>query len=222
MNNLHIYESSREVPAEAMKPIAAGRLKGMTDINPMWRIKRMTELFGPCGEGWGFEVKGREFVPGAEGTVAVFVDILLWYKQGEERCFIPGTGGSMYIAKEKNGLYVSDEAVKMATTDAVSVACKYLGMGANVYWSKDRTKYAAQPTNDEFQDFVNGEEPPKEEEKQPQKCSRTQSSMIIETCTDKQIAQLCKDYKVKAIVDMTVDQATEILDRLKKAGMISA
>lgn len=216
MNNLHIYESSREVPAEAMKPIAAGRLKGMTDINPMWRIKRMTELFGPCGEGWGFEVKGREFVPGAEGTVAVFVDILLWYKQGEERCFIPGTGGSMYIAKEKNGLYVSDEAVKMATTDAVSVACKYLGMGANVYWSKDRTKYAAQPTNEEFQSFVNGEEPPKEG------ITRVQSDMIIKACTDAEVAAICKSRGVIALRDLTAKQAEGIIKALQERGKISA
>ena len=46
---------------------------------------------------------------------------------------IPGTGGSTFIANEKNGLYMSDEAVKMATTDALSVAMKMLGVGADVY-----------------------------------------------------------------------------------------
>jgi hypothetical protein len=29
----------------------------------------------------------------------------------------------------------------MALTDAISVACKALGMGADVYFEKDRTKY---------------------------------------------------------------------------------
>ena len=32
----------------------------------------------------------------------------------------------------------------MALTDAISVACKALGFGANVYWDKDRTKYDLQ------------------------------------------------------------------------------
>ena len=54
MNNLELYDSFREVPQEAKKPIAAGRLKGMTDINPMWRIKVLTERFGPCGIGWKY------------------------------------------------------------------------------------------------------------------------------------------------------------------------
>lgn len=51
-DNMRIYNAVREVPKEAQKPITAGRLKGMTDINPMWRIKKLTELFGPCGVGW--------------------------------------------------------------------------------------------------------------------------------------------------------------------------
>lgn len=56
MGNLDIYNASRAVPKEAQKPITAGRIKGFTDINPMWRIKQLTELFGPCGIGWYYEV----------------------------------------------------------------------------------------------------------------------------------------------------------------------
>jgi hypothetical protein len=41
----------------------------------------------------------------------------------------------------KKGAYANDEAYKMATTDAISVACKQLGMGADIYWSADNTKY---------------------------------------------------------------------------------
>ena len=48
------------------------------------------------------------------------------------------------VANEKNGLYTSDECYKMALTDAISVACKALGFGADVYWGADRTKYTPQ------------------------------------------------------------------------------
>ena len=37
--NMSIYNAVRSVPNEAIKPIGAGRLKGFSDINPMWRIK---------------------------------------------------------------------------------------------------------------------------------------------------------------------------------------
>ncbi len=141
-NNLRIYEAARAVPASATKEIAGGRLKGMTDINPMWRIKKLTELFGPCGIGWKYEVTRQELQPGANGEIAAFVNINLYIKKdGEWSEPIPGTGGSMFVAKEKTGLYTSDECYKMALTDAISVACKALGFGADVYWKADRTKY---------------------------------------------------------------------------------
>jgi hypothetical protein len=139
---LSIYNKVRAVPSEAQKPIQGGRLKGMTDINPMWRIKALTELFGPCGIGWKYTITEKRLESGANDEIAVFVDINLYIKyQGEWSEAIPGTGGSMFVAKESRGLYTSDECFKMALTDAISVACKSLGVGADVYWEKDRTKY---------------------------------------------------------------------------------
>lgn len=144
MDNMRIYNRVRAVPKEAIKPITAGRLKGMSDINPLWRIQTLTELFGPCGQGWKYIITRREFVPGANDECACFVDIDLYYRleDGSWSEAVPGTGGSSYIANERNGLYTSDEAGKMALTDALSVACKALGIGADVYWAAGRSKYS--------------------------------------------------------------------------------
>lgn len=140
--NLRLYGRYAEVPQEAQKKITGGRLNGKTDINPMWRIKSLTEEFGECGFGWYYTVKNRWLEPGANGEVAGFVEIELFVKRGEAwSAPICGMGGSMFVAKEKTGLYTSDEVYKMATTDAISVACKQLGFGASVYWSGDNTKY---------------------------------------------------------------------------------
>jgi len=148
MDNLSIYNSCREVPQDAQKLIGGGRLKGMTDINPMWRIKKLTELFGPVGFGWYTEITERfiETSSTGEATANIFLNLYVkmadvWSKP------IPGIGGSMFVAKEKNGAYTCDEAYKMAYTDAISVACKALGMGADVYYQKDRTKYDPQAAN---------------------------------------------------------------------------
>ena len=143
VNTLELYNMYRKVPDEAKKPIRGGRLNGMTDINPMWRIKCLTEFFGPAGIGWGAQmVNEPTYRENPEtGEVACFVEILLWYKLGDQRGEIYGYGGSMFISKEKNGLYTDDECEKKAYTDAISVACKSLGIGADVYWEKDSTKY---------------------------------------------------------------------------------
>lgn len=146
---MDIYKAVQSVPESAKKPITGGRLKGKTDINPMWRIKTLTEQFGPCGIGWYYTVTKQWLEPCGD-EIAAFVNIELyictdsvWSKP------IPGHGGSMFAAKEKNGINISDECYKMATTDALSVACKMLGIGADVYWDKDKTKYDTnEPKND--------------------------------------------------------------------------
>ena len=59
MGNMDLYDRFRVVPDEAKKTIAAGKLKGFTDVNPMWRIKMLTEQFGPCGFGWYTEITNK-------------------------------------------------------------------------------------------------------------------------------------------------------------------
>lgn len=142
MENMAIYNAARSVPDSAKRQIGAGRLKGKTDINPMWRLKTLTEQFGPCGIGWKYVITDKRLEQGANGEVAAFLDIDLFVKvDGAWSEAIPGTGGSAFVAKEKNGPYTSDECFKMALTDAISVACKALGFGADVYWEADRSKY---------------------------------------------------------------------------------
>ena len=146
MGNLDIYNSVKSVPQTALKTIQAGRLKGKSDINPMWRIKALTEAFGPCGIGWKYTITDKQTINGGNNEIAAFVDIDLFVKyNGEWSEAIPGTGGSSFVANEKNGFYVSDECFKMALTDAISVACKALGVAADVYWNEDNTKYDEPP-----------------------------------------------------------------------------
>lgn len=141
MGNLDLYNKVKSVPEKAKKTIGAGRTKGFTDINPMWRIKVLTEEFGPCGFGWYYTVE-KKWTETVGNETCAFVDISLFVKIGDEWSKpIHGTGGSRLATSERSGVHVSDECYKMATTDAISVACKQLGIGADVYWDKDKTKY---------------------------------------------------------------------------------
>ncbi|MBR4614997.1 MAG: hypothetical protein IKO55_05270 [Kiritimatiellae bacterium] len=145
--NLEIYNAVRSVPSDAKKKITGGRLNGKTDINPMWRIKTLTAQFGPCGIGWYYEITKQWLETGHGGEIAAFCNINLYVcVDGEWSRAIPGTGGSAFVASESKGLYTSDECFKMALTDALSVACKSLGFGADVYWEADSTKYDVRPT----------------------------------------------------------------------------
>lgn len=145
-DNLRLYNKFKGVPDNAKKPISGGRLKGFTDISPIWRIKTLTEAFGPCGIGWnvrctGYRTESNEDV----GETAVFVDIELIYRETPDSDWsapVFGTGGAKLSIIEKEGIRFDDEAYKKAYTDAISVACKSLGIGADVYWDRDTDKYS--------------------------------------------------------------------------------
>ena len=134
MANLDIYDKLKSVPESALKTIGAGRLKGKSDINPQWRYMRLTEVFGPCGIGWKFTIEKQWIEAYSNGEIACFVNVLLFFKHGEIWSEgIPGNGGSMFVANESKGPYVSDECYKMATTDAIGTAAKMIGLASDVY-----------------------------------------------------------------------------------------
>jgi len=140
---MELWNKISKPPVNALKTIGAGRLKGKSDINPQWRYQAMTENFGVCGVGWKFTVDKKWTEPAPEGQVFVFADISLYIKVDDVWSeAIPGNGGSMLIAKEKEGLHASDEGYKMAVTDALGTAMKMIGMAAEIYLGNfDGSKY---------------------------------------------------------------------------------
>ncbi len=206
-NNLELYNKVRSVPQEAKKEIKGGRLKGMTDINPMWRIKTLTEQFGICGIGWKTEIVRTWLDTGANGEIIANVEIKLFIKidnQWSEG--IPGIGGSKFTSKESNSLYTDDECYKKAFTDACSVACKMLGIGADVYFEKDKTKYDV-----------------KEEDVQQTTNTKSKFAQVTELIKDTELTMdnvkewIIKYYKEDiAIDDLTDRQFNTLIKALKK------
>ena len=199
MENLEFYNKFRSVPQDAQKEIGAGRLKGFTDINPMWRIKILTETFGPCGIGWYTEIINK-WSENTGNEIAVFVEINLYIKiENEWSKPIYGIGGSKLLMQESKGPYTSDEAYKMAYTDAISIACKALGVGADIYYSKDRTKYSSEET--EIRD------------------SSIILAAISEINNSTTLAQITKIWNDNKKYDVSKALALAITNRRKKLGI---
>jgi hypothetical protein len=214
MNNLELYNKVREVPQEALKPITAGRLKGKSDINPMWRIKTLTEQFGMIGIGWYYDILEERIEEGAKNEKCALIKIALYIKvDGEWSKPILGTGGSSFVANEKNGLYTNDECFKMALTDAISVCCKMLGIGANVYWDKDKSKYQ-QPTQPI--------KPPQQPKKEYEKISDEQVQTLMELAGDKvELAKrIIKKYNYKSSREISVHDYNNICKEITKEIML--
>ena len=94
MENLELYNAFAGVPENAKKPIQAGKLKGKTDINPMWRIKTLTAAFGPCGFGWTTKIT-EHWIERDGGESSAWVRLELRVKvNGQWSEPIEGIGGS--------------------------------------------------------------------------------------------------------------------------------
>ena len=145
-NNMDLWNKVCRPPKEALKTIKGGRLSGMTDVNPQWRLKVMTETFGPCGQGWHYVIDHLWTEPGPAETVMCFAKVTV--TAGGKG--VQGVGGSMLVARETAGLRPNDEGYKMAVTDALSTAMKTLGVAADIYaglW--DGSKYLEAPPSGE-------------------------------------------------------------------------
>lgn len=120
----------------------AGGFSG-TAIKPMYSIQKMTEIFGPCGTGWGYTKPEYEVSTLEGGQVLVYCTVGLWYmKDGVKSDLVYGAGGDFVVGKNKHGLNPDDEAYKKCLTDALMNAMKHIGMAADVHMGQfDGNKY---------------------------------------------------------------------------------
>ena len=203
--NMKIYEQLKTVPQQYLKTIQAGRLKGMSDIKPQWRIETMTKVFGICGFGWKVQNVKFEYRNGSHEQMTCHCYLELFVKVDDVWSDpIVGVGGSSFIANEKNGLYTSDECEKMAYTDALGGAMKMLGMAADVYMG-EASKYS-QPAQ--------ATQPPAQEKSwlnQTDKAGNqtTQWANVMAAITAgkvKSIADVTAHYKLNKEVQSTLEQ----------------
>lgn len=226
---INIYESLARPPKDALKEIGGGKLKGMTDINPQWRYKVMTEKFGLIGVGWKYEVQKLWTEQGAGGEVLAFAQVAVFVKDGENWSDpIEGIGGSKLVALEKERPVSNDEGYKMAVTDAFSTALKMLGVAADIYAGRwDGSKYRdapdqlppkAQAVKDAFNgEVVKPKQPPAKLAFKPKGGETTpaEKEAIAKLLSSKDLTgkPLFSKDEMKAYSDMRKDKtAAELID----------
>lgn len=151
-NNRQFWDALRTPDPAATKKFDRGGFKG-TMTSPIYIAQRMTEVFGPVGLGWGWEIQHLYFIP-AERPEVCHGQVLVWWKFPElvgdgpgGRCEIVHVGGGQLLKYRKVGgetkpVGYDDEAVKGIITDAIGKALSYLGMSADIHMGLfDDVKY---------------------------------------------------------------------------------
>ena len=132
-DNLRIWSQVEKTnPSHTKKVNQRG---GFTAISAAYQIKRATEVFGPIGEGWGYDAWSPIFQ-----DALVIVPVTLWH--GDRA----NTFGPMYGGAEwKNGTRLDSDGPKKATTDALTKLLSQLGFNADVFEGRfDDSKYVAE------------------------------------------------------------------------------
>ncbi|NBM69189.1 hypothetical protein [Proteus sp. G2663] len=169
-NNLNIWKRVQRTDPRFTKPLEGMGFVG-TSINSTYMFMRATEIFGPIGEGWGYEVLEEKFIDGKplvepvldernkqvatrflrDGDGALFceqnhsIKIRFWYIiECETRGEFESYGATPYRYQTNYGIKVDGEAIKKSLTDAIKKALSMLGFSSDVFMGMhDNPEYLA-------------------------------------------------------------------------------
>jgi hypothetical protein len=111
-------------------------------------MRKATEVFGPCGEGWGWTVLEDRFDEGGplQGPTKEWPDaprinaklhtlkIQLWYlgKEGQ-KCTVEHYGHTPFVLIQGGKIITDWEAAKKSLTDAIGKCLQPLGFAADIH-----------------------------------------------------------------------------------------
>jgi len=147
-DNTRIWDQVNTTDPSATKNFTGmGGFKG-TAIKPTYLMRKATEVFGPCGEGWGwtvledrFDEGGPLLAPTKEWPEAPRINaklhtikIELWYlgKDGQ-KCTVQHYGHTPFVLLQQGKIITDWEAAKKSLTDAIGKCLQPLGFAADIH-----------------------------------------------------------------------------------------
>lgn len=157
-DNLSIWKQVQRTDPRFTKPLEGAGFQG-TSINSNYMFMRATEIFGPIGEGWGYEVVEEKFLDGKPLTEPVMennkqvalrylrdadgslfceqnhsIKIQFWYRSKVGKCcYFESYGATPYRYQTQYGIKVDSEVIKKSLTDAIKKALSMLGFSSDVF-----------------------------------------------------------------------------------------
>ena len=141
-NNMDLWNRVKVTDPAAVKKITGKPYQGHSP-KPYWLIQRATEEFGPCGEGWGVEVKSESFFRMTEADVMHSCVVVVWYMKDGKRCAIEQMGQTKACyAKSAGGLMLDEDAGKKSVTDGMVKCLSMIGFAGDIFSGQwDDSKY---------------------------------------------------------------------------------
>ncbi len=156
MDNMELWRSVCVTDPRAVKPITGKQYKGNSP-KPYWVIQRATEVFGPCGLGWGVQILSERFERFGDEALHI-AHVMVWYLKDGKRCEIEQMGQTRAAYISAAGKHIVDEdAPKKSATDGMVKCLSMLGFAGDIFsgqwddskyvqWAAEETKRREMPT----------------------------------------------------------------------------
>ena len=143
MDNMELWRSVCVTDPKAVKPITGKQYKGNSP-KPYWVIQRATEVFGPCGLGWGVQILSERFERFGDEALHI-AHVKVWYMQDGKRGEIEQMGQTRAAYISAAGKHIVDEdAPKKSATDGMVKCLSMLGFAGDIFSGQwDDSKYVA-------------------------------------------------------------------------------
>lgn len=161
MDNMKLWHTVCVTDPKAVKPITGKQYKGNSP-KPYWVIQRATEVFGPCGLGWGVQILSERFERFGDEALHI-AHVMVWYMKEGKRCEIEQMGQTRAAYISAAGKHIVDEdAPKKSATDGMVKCLSMLGFAGDIFsgqwddskyvaWAAEETKRREMPTITEQQ-----------------------------------------------------------------------
>ena len=145
MSNKALWDRVCVTDPAAVKPITGKQYSGNSP-KPYWIVERLTDEFGPCGIGWGFQIINERFERFSDTDSLHVAVVRLWYVQDGKRGELEQIGQTKASYVTSKGSFMLDEdAPKKSVTDALVKCASYLGFAGDIFSGRwDDSKYVAE------------------------------------------------------------------------------
>lgn len=136
--NMNIWDAVEKTNPMFTK--ASPRNGGQTSIKTQYQALKATNVFGPVGKGWGFDTTEPVYSTNeVTHERDITIGVRFWWKDEDGIHFVPSENGYIYTSDyihyltSKGEWKLDDDAIKKATTDALTKCLSYLGFSADVF-----------------------------------------------------------------------------------------
>lgn len=142
MSNTDLWDRVCKTDPNHVKPITGKQYSGNSP-KPYYIVRRLTEEFGPCGTGWGFDIISERMERMSDTDILHIAQIEFWY--GSEGAKFQQMGQTKAAYMTSSGkLLVDEDAPKKSVTDALVKCASYLGFAGDIFSGRwDDSKYVA-------------------------------------------------------------------------------